>query len=55
MAFLTVTETFLLFGNNLTTVRTLTLFVILDAVLCALKCIFLLIDSLLRHISTTLF
>lgn len=29
------------------------LFVILDAVLCALKCIFVLIDNLLWHISTT--
>lgn len=27
-------------------------FVILDAVLCALKCIFVLIDNLLWHIST---
>lgn len=30
----------------------LLLFVILDAVLCALKCIFVLIDNLLWHIST---
>lgn len=35
--------------------RPLPLFVILDAVLCALKCIFVLIDNLLWHISTVFF
>jgi len=33
----------------------LPLFVILDAVLCALKCIFVLIDNLLWHIGTIFF
>lgn len=61
MAFLTVMKHFysVLGLNNLRRVRvggrTPGLFVIPNAVLCALKCIFVPIDSLLRHISTTLF
>lgn len=35
--------------------RVVPLFVILDAVLCALKCIFVLIDNLLWHIGTVFF